>query len=71
MLIIGRKTVEHGNTQLLPDLSPVKGKYEFMASRLFDKLRAKVFLRQLMYGISRENCEVGQEVMLAKDINVS
>lgn len=52
-------------------LSPVKGKYEFMASRLFDKLRAKMFLRQLMYGISRENCEVGQEVMLAKDINVS
>jgi len=30
-----------------------------------------MFFRQVMYGISRENCEVGQEVMLAKDINVS
>ena len=29
-------------------LSPMKGKYEFTASRLFDKLRAKMFFRQVM-----------------------
>ena len=49
----------------------MKGDYEFMASRLFDKLRAKMFLRQVMHGISRESCELGQEVMLAKGANVS
>ena len=49
----------------------MKGDYEFMASRLFDKLRAKMFLRQVMHGLSRESCELGQEVMLAKGANVS
>lgn len=49
----------------------MEGKYEFMTSRLLDKLRAKMFFRKIMYGIIGESCEMEQEMMLAKDINVS
>lgn len=48
----------------------MEGKYEFMTSRLLDELRAKMFFRKIMYGII-ESCEMEQEMMLAKDINVS
>ena len=50
MLII-RRNRKKRNMEMLNfyhSLSPMKGKYEFTASRLFDKLRAKMFFRQVM-----------------------
>lgn len=60
----------------------MKGKYEYMAFRLLEKVEAHFFLREIVYGILAENrlylakcgafgCETRQKVILTKGFGMN